>query len=260
MRDLFNLQVPPERRRGDIDAHLEMDGITQPLDFELKSTTGRNISTVRDLGPDHIAKWRHLHWLFGFYDTRGEEPLHFIYASPADMRPWVDEKEAYIRPDLVLAEKVPALVTDAVLTEIVGDQQVFTAAEARSIMKMQWSAEDYADNGDMLGNLYSRSRLLHVVQQRCAYVIRRGATLNNPHVSANFFAGFELITRDHAVTLRRLVRRYLDSAEAAAAAGQERPEGETDPLVRAAAEHAAHDAREEPAEPAEPTLFDPDQL
>ena len=102
MIQLFNLTVPEERRRSDIDAHLNIDG--KVIDFELKSTTSDSVSTVRDFGPEHIRKWRaDLHWIFAFYDKSGTKLLHCIYASPADMEPWIAEKERYIRPDLLVS-------------------------------------------------------------------------------------------------------------------------------------------------------------
>lgn len=236
MRSLFNLDVPLDRRRADIDAYLEMEGVADPLPFELKSSTSNNISTVRDLGPAHIAKWRHLHWLFGFYDSRGEQLQYCIYASPADMRPWVDEKQAYIKPDLVLAERAPELITDAVLTEILGPAEAFTAVDAKSIMKNQWSAALYEQNSDLPDGMFSRSQMLRLLQQRCGYVLRRGATLNNPHIPNSFFQGFTRITRNHASTLRQLVQSYLDQAAVAEDAGAEPPEGTTDPVVAQAAQ------------------------
>jgi hypothetical protein len=53
-----------------------------------------------------------------------------------------------------------------------------------------------------------------VLRERCRYVIRRGATLNNPHIPAGHFAGWARITEDHAATLRQMVQSYLDSARA----------------------------------------------
>ena len=38
---------------------------------ELKSTTVGSVSTARDVGPEHIAKWRSRVWLVGFYDSDG---------------------------------------------------------------------------------------------------------------------------------------------------------------------------------------------
>jgi hypothetical protein len=53
--------------------------------------------------------------------------------------------------------------------------------------------------------------MLALLQRRCAYVIRRGATLNNPHIPESYLSDrLQPITKDHAATVRRLVRDYLE--------------------------------------------------
>ena len=241
MVDLFNLSVPVERKRADVDALLELEELAEPLQFELKSTTGRSVSTVRDFGPEHIAKWRDLHWLFAFYGPDGgRKPLYCSYASPADMAPWVAEKERYVRPDLVLAQRAPQHVTEQDLEQVLGERDAYTRADAKSIMKNQWSAAQYRDNADLPGGGYSPARMLQVLQERCGYVIRRGATLNNPHIPGPYLAGLERIERDHAPTLRRLVRAWLTDRRQA----QERGESvlaPLDPVTAAQASAAATD-------------------
>lgn len=95
---LFNLDVPHDRARSDVDARLDLEWLDEPIEFELKSTTGNSVSTVRDFGPEHIAKWQKLHWLFAFYESDGTTLRYCYYASPADMSDWIAEKEKYIRP------------------------------------------------------------------------------------------------------------------------------------------------------------------
>lgn len=238
MVDLFNLKVDAGRGRADVDAHLDLGDGSAPLPFELKSTTRGSVSTVRDFGPEHIAKWQDLHWLFAVYDRRGEKLQHCHYGSPADMRAWIGAKETYIRPDLVLADRAPDLVTDDVLTQVLGSADVFTAADARSVMKNQWTAEQYRTQGDLPDNGYSRARMVQLLQERCGYVIRRGSTLNNPHISEGYLAGLPRIENEHAATLRTLVRAYLASHDA-------QPPADLDPLVAAQAEAAGHDPVEQ---------------
>jgi len=238
---LFNLVVPEDRKRADIDALLELEELEQPLPFELKSTTGNSVSTVRDFGPEHIAKWRDLHWLFAFYGPGGDRtPLYCSYASPADMAPWIAEKERYVRPDLVLAQRAPQGVTESDLVQVMGQREAYSQVDARAIMKNQWSAAQYRDNADLPDGGYSPARMLQVLQERCAYVIRRGATLNNPHISGPYLARLERIERDHAATLRRLVRAYLDARERAEARG-ESVIAPLDPVTAAQARAAATD-------------------
>lgn len=232
MTALFNLVVPPERARADVDAHLKLPELDDPLPFELKSTTGNSVSTVRDFGPEHIAKWRDLHWLFAFYLKDGTTLKHCYYASPADMWEWIAAKEEYIRPDMVLAGQVTELVDDATLTAVLGDAESYSSQDARLIMKAQWKASDYRANADLDGDRYSRARMVWLLQARLAYVIRRGSTLNNPHIHESYFIdkGLQPITEDHAASVRELVRAYL---------AQRTPLAPVDPQVAAQASAAA---------------------
>lgn len=210
MIQLFNLTVPDDRSRGAIDAHLVIDGVS--VDFELKSSTSGSVSTVRDFGPDHIAKWRKdLHWLFAFYDKTGTRLLKCVYASPAHMEPWIAEKESYISADLRLADSLPQRVTPDLITQMFGVKSVYTRADAQLIMKKQWAKADYEAAEDVPGG-YSLERMLVILQSRARYVILRGSTLNNPHIEKKFFANFESIQTEHASTLRAQVRHYLENA------------------------------------------------
>lgn len=212
MVQLFNLTVPEDRGRSDIDAHLLIDG--KLLNFELKSTTSGSVSTVRDFGPDHIRKWRaDLHWIFAFYDKSGTKLQHCIYASPDDMESWIAEKERYITPDLMLAETLPTMVSPDMVTGILGVKDEYTLEDARWVMKNQWRAADYKEQRDLPGG-YSLDRMTEILRARARYVILRGATLNNPHIEGGFFDKFEKITTEHASTLRELVRAYLDKVSA----------------------------------------------
>lgn len=248
MIDRFNLVVPDDRGRSDIDAYLQMPEIDEPLPFELKSATGNSVSTVRDFGPEHIAKWRHLHWLFAFYDQAGTHMLFCYYASPADMQRWILEKESYVRPDMLLAEQALHSLDSTIVDHVFGDGLTlsredfrtadstivdvgfrdisirlaenlrsadFSVDEAKSVMKRQWSAAEYKERADLPGNRYSRDAMHEVLRARLGYLIRRGSTLNNPHIPGTYFeeVGLQKIVGDHAATLRRLVREYLDSGD-----------------------------------------------
>ncbi len=231
---LFNLTVPRDRGRSDVDAYLKLAERDEPLPFELKSTTGRSVSTVRDFGPEHITKWRTLHWIFAFYEKDGTTLRYCYYASPAEMGPWIADKERYIRPDMVLATRARGLVTDETLTDVLGTAATFTAADARLIMKNQWSAANYRDNADLEDGAYSRQRMVELLRDRLAYVIRRGATLNNPHIPESYLEGRGLkqITEDHAAQLRLSVREYLSTDHGPI---------ETDPAVEAQARASESD-------------------
>lgn len=268
MRSRFNLDYSPERKRDGIDAQLELDG--ELVEFELKSTAGNSISTVRDFNPDHIVKWEKLHWIFGFYDEAGEELQHAYYLTPDDMAGWIESKAQYVAPDYLLAEKLPELVTDAMMVEILGDKDVYTIDDARAIHKKQMSKKEYLDRMDCaayysrervlemiaekkptgtpegdtallveqlgdksaygLGEIwdlfkrayrkaeyeeridhpagYSRTRMLEILQDRCRYLIERGSTLNNPHISASYFEDFDKLEREYATELRDRIRAW----------------------------------------------------
>jgi len=211
LTQLFNLWVPEQRRRDETDAFLRFAG--QELPFELKSTTSGSVSTVRDFGPDHIAKWKNLHWIFGFYTSDGTRLLYCHYASPADMAPWIGKMESYVRPDVVLAMEASSSITRDTLDAVFPEKEVYSQEDAKSIMKNQWKADDYRTAQD-LPQGYSPDRMVDILKERCRYVIRRGATLNNPHIPKGYFAGWEKITEDHAAKLRALVQDYLSRASA----------------------------------------------
>jgi hypothetical protein len=212
LTQLFNLWVPEQRRRDETDAFLRFAG--HKLPFELKSTTSGSVSTVRDFGPDHIAKWKNLHWIFGFYTSDGARLLYCHYASPRDMAPWIQKMEDYVRTDVVLALEASRSVSRDTLDMIFEEKDVYSREEAKSIMKNQWSAEAYRAAQD-LPNGYSPGRMVEILKERCRYVIRRGATLNNPHIPKGYFAGWEKITEDHAAKLRTLVQAYLAASTSA---------------------------------------------
>lgn len=210
---LFNLTVPDERGRSDIDAYLRLKG--REIPFELKSTSRASISTVRDFGPEHIRKWRDLHWIFGFYDQDGRRLRYCLYASPGDMAPWIEERWSYVRPDVLLADHVPDLVNYDVLMQILGETEVYSLDDARSLHKRQMTVSEYRELMD-LDNGYSPQRMLEILQSRCRYLIERGATLNNPHIPASYFEGWECITDNHAIRLREMVAEALDRGSQAA--------------------------------------------
>lgn len=222
MRTLFNLTRPEEFGRADIDAVLELEGAVVPprlegleIPFELKSATkGKaNISTVRDFGLHYIEKWRSLHWLFGVYDQAGGElKLQYcLYGSPKQMKPWFDRMAAYIAPDIVLAETVPDLLDDEILSAVLSAAEDFGYEDAHQLMKNQFTRRGYRDAADLPEERYSRAAMLKMLRSRSRYVIERGSTLNNPHISASYFEDWERIERNHAARLRELVVEALEA-------------------------------------------------
>ncbi|WP_282704274.1 hypothetical protein [Streptomyces sp. CC219B] len=213
MRDRFNLKVTEDRKRSGIDAFLNLEG--KVVNFELKSTTSGSVSTVRDFGPAHIEKWKDLHWIIAVYDQRGEKILRCHYASPVDMAPWIEGKRHYVLPDIVLGHDVATKVTaDTVIKIFEGREGPYTKEDAKWIMKNQWGAEDYKAQMDTLGG-YSLERMTEMLKLRCAYIMGRGSTLNNPHIEKSYVAKLPLLDEEEpAISLREHVRNYFNSASA----------------------------------------------
>jgi hypothetical protein len=217
--NLFNLDWDPRHARGGTDAVLDWthDGQTTRIEFEVKSTTTHSVSTARDVGMAHIARWRTKHWVIGFYSSSvgiRARLNHALYLTPTDMRPWIDELEAYIAPDVELARCLPERLTEADLVRICEDKPYYTIADARRIMKKQWTADAYTqvlDHPAQAPELITRATMLDILRHRAGYTMERGATLNNPHVTKSFLARFDdqKITRDHAGGLRRKLADYL---------------------------------------------------
>ena len=218
----FNLEQQENRSRHGTDAVLDIDG--QTLEFELKSVTSNKggLTTVRDFGPDHIAKWKNKHWLIAVYAS--DALLHCKYASPATMAPWIEEKWQYIRADFQLANHVPELIGLDTLSEIVGKKASYTYDDARKLHKSQYAKSKYVELMDLSSRVrgktkpsgYSPERMLYILRDRARYILQRGSTLNNPHIPLSYFAGCEEIKRDHASRLRELVREWLAASKPAA--------------------------------------------
>jgi hypothetical protein len=203
---LFELKRVEEAGRADTDAELIVDGVHIP--FELKSSTDDSVTTVRDLGPDHVAKWKGKHWLFGFYQEDGVTLKYSTYGSPEKMASWITLKEEYVRVDLRLSKCVPPLIHLDMLHELVGRKDVYSIKDAELLQKRQYSKALYRDRCDLPSG-YSPQRMLEILQERCSYLIRRGSTLNNPHIPGSYFRGWERITANHAKRLRELVAEAL---------------------------------------------------
>lgn len=304
MRKVFNLGSSGKGRGGQ-DAVLSVVGHEVP--FELKSTDVESISTARDVGREHIARWRHEHWLFGFYErgTRTPEARFYIYASPEQLEPWIGEQAEYAAADWTLAEMVPQKIDLEVLERVVTIKTRYTLKDAASVLKQQKleagermteelrqalekagladprkmtvevyrllmdlhdgfsaarlaqirtqlqdppdkelpdiTASDDTDFDQVLAKLngrrfhngkpvtkpwlktqvdipagYSQNRMLALLRERCRYLLERGATRNNPHITVGMLR--KLVPQDQVIpgdshelagTLRDLVRRQL---------------------------------------------------
>lgn len=203
---LFDLERPQGSGRSGTDAVLVFKDRLIP--FELKSTTRGSVTTVRDFGPEHVERWRGKHWLIGFYDSRGINLQFCIYGSPAMMSTWISSREDYVRLDFELSQLIPELIDTSVMYKLVGSKHTYNIEDARRIQKRQYTVAQYRELQD-LPDGYSPERMLEIIKERCRYLIRRGSTLNNPHIPQSYFNGWERITENHAVRLRELVSQAL---------------------------------------------------
>ncbi len=207
-RELFELDVADDRSRDGVDALLEIGG--EICEFELKSTTKKTVTTVRDFGMDHIEKWKTKHWLFGFYTPQGNALRYTRYASPKMMEPWISEKKQYIQPDFAIGKLAAKRLNLSDLFEVCGEKHVYSYEDAKSLLKNQLKKVEYYHLQDVEGG-YSQDRMLGLLRQRSVYVSNRGSTLNNPHIPVPVLESLPKITSDHAATLRELVTQSLKS-------------------------------------------------
>lgn len=189
MRKLVGMRAG-EGRSG-IDAYLDFvaGGRRYAAPIELKSTTVGSVSTARDVGPEHIEKWRSRVWLIGFYDSGGTTLERMLALGPDEMEPWISRIESYIAPDFLIGERAAMKLGIDDLHVICGEKSIYALEDAKALYKRQWSEGDYRSEMD-LPNGYSPRRMLRVLRLRARYLSDRGSTLNNPHIPMRFLSTF----------------------------------------------------------------------
>ena len=211
MRELVGLRS--RAHRSGIDAYFDfvVGGRRYAVPVELKSTTVGSVSTARDVGPEHIEKWRSRVWLVGFYDSDGVTLKRMLALGPDDMEPWISRIERYIAPDFLLGERAAKKLGIDDLHIVCGEKSAYTLKDAQALYKRQWSKSGYLSQMDLqdgyspqhraparsrgppqmdLQDGYSPQQLLQILRLRARYLNDRGATLNNPHIPKRFFATF----------------------------------------------------------------------
>jgi hypothetical protein len=194
---MFNLDWDPAHQRAGIDALLDVDVDGRPCRFEVevKSSTGTSVSTARDVGMEHIQKWRRKLFVIGFYSkTAGRPELQrCLCLTPIDMEPWIASLEARILIDFKLAPCASRRLVMADLFDVCGEQETYSIEDAKQLHKQQWTAEEYAaaldTEVDGLPRI-SPGKMLEILQLRSRYIAERGATLNNPHVPKTYLDTF----------------------------------------------------------------------
>lgn len=194
---MFNLEWDPAHQRAGVDAVLDIsvDGRPHRLEVEVKSSTGSTVSTARDVGIEHIQKWRRKLFVIGFYSKQARRPelLHCMCLTPLDMEPWIASVEAKMLIDFKLARRASRRLVMDDLFEVCGEQASYALEDARRLHKQQWTAEEYAAalNSDTGGRRrISQTKMLEILQLRALYIAERGATLNNPHITKAHLQSF----------------------------------------------------------------------
>ena len=218
--NIFNLVWDPDHSRGGEDAWFEatLRGKKIRVAVEVKSTTTDSISTARDVGMEHIRKWREKIWVVGFYSTVASKSkprlVSTLCLTPDEMEPWIARLEGYIKPDFEIGQRASQKLTSADLVEICGDKAIYSLADAQRLYKKQWTAQEYRKAMDREPG-YSAGRMLVILQQRAQYLMLRGATLNNPHVPKSFLKRFDdqRIEREHAARIREKFSKYYSAGK-----------------------------------------------
>lgn len=194
---MFNLDWDPAHQRAGVDAILDIDVDGRPCRFEVevKSSTGTTVSTARDVGMDHIQKWRRKLFVIGFYSKEARRPelQHCLCLTPLDMETWIATIEAKILIDFKLALLASRRLELVDLFEICGNQKTYTLKDAKRLHKQQWTADQYlaAQDLEVVGQRWiSQGKMLEILRLRSQYIAERGATLNNPHITKTHLATF----------------------------------------------------------------------
>jgi hypothetical protein len=149
----------------------------------------------------------------------------------------MDVQAGYTRERL-FAVLPDAVTPDQVLARL-GDKPVYGVDEVKAVLGRRWRRA-LSEQADISAG-YTKARMLQILRERATYVLARGTTLNNPHISKSFFDGFEKITANHAMRVREMVAE----AEQLAATG-------TTPEEAAAIRRAAEEAIPDPTGSASP--------
>jgi hypothetical protein len=227
MISALNLDQRPDRVRDDEDGHLDFlfEGKTVRLLFECKSAPeNSDFGTGRDTGLRQLQRWAEMHFAFGWFEPRDNQPRRLWYGSPAMMREWNRREQAYLAPDMALLRHVPDAIDDAVVASVLGDKDVYTFEDLSLLMKDQWKASAarrqpnlYDDLADVnrsrrkTENLYSRAMATRAVRDRIRYLLGRGGTVNNRKISHRYVQSHcvELTRPGYAAHLHRAVEQAL---------------------------------------------------
>ena len=220
---MFNLDWDPAHQRAGVDAILDIDVDGRPCRFEVevKSSTGTTVSTARDVGMDHIQKWRRKLFVIGFYSKEARRPelQHCLCLTPLDMEPWIASIEDKIGIDYALASRASRKLGLADLYEVCGRKSTYSVADAKRLHKLQWTSQQYADAQDCYEKRIrriSQTGMLGILKLRAKYIAERGATLNNPHITKAHLDSFigtnrEVQAPNWASSIRQIATEFVQS-------------------------------------------------
>lgn len=220
---LFNLEWDAAHQRSGVDALLSIEFQNKQYRFEVevKSTTTDTVSTARDVGMEHINRWRSKLFVIGFYNqTLGRPELQrSMCLTPIDLEPWIAGLESKISIDFQIAGIASSRLEIEDLFAVCGEQETYSIDDAKRLHKKQWSALQYNAARDTIvdGKLgrISQQGMLEILRQRSKYISERGATLNNPHITASHLSLFantdRVVHKDWAAEIVRIAKDFIES-------------------------------------------------
>lgn len=226
---MFNLAWDPSHQRAGVDAVLDVALADRQVRFEVevKSTTGSTVSTARDVGMEHIQKWRRKLFVIGFYSREARRPelQRCLCLTPLDMEPWISSIEKKIMIDFKLASCASRRLELDDLFEVCGEQETYSLDDAKRLHKQQWTAEEYDSALDVVVDdepRISQAKMLEILSLRSKYIAERGATLNNPHITKAHLDQFlgtnrEVSSPNWAEAIRQIATTFVqDNSDHAA--------------------------------------------
>jgi hypothetical protein len=185
------LRLVKGKTRAGVDAHYSPKG-KKSIPVEVKSTTTGSVSTARDVGINHIKKWRERVWVIGFYTKTKTKLERLLILSPIQMEKWIAKIEDYISADFKIGKRICQYLKLKDLYQICGVKDKYSLSDAKKLHKRQWSRVKYFREQD-LPNGYSSAKMIQILKERCLYLNARGSTLNNPHIPKRFLDKFNKI-------------------------------------------------------------------
>lgn len=201
--DLFKLKKASKTRTG-IDAKLRVQ--FQDHEIELKSTTVGDVSTARNLHLDHIAKWRHQHWIIGVYN-KDVTLSHCYYGSPEDMTEWLDYWEADIKRGLSISDMLIDRIDMDMVVSLFGDSDVYSYEDAKYVYKGLYTKDEYNSLKDCEDGYYPDTMLKMFKEHNKSYLYR-GSSRNNPKITKTYYEKWKRIDVNHSREIRKILKEY----------------------------------------------------